>query len=430
VTKGLRNGSKPVRYSRRIAPSLLRAIFFVCLFSVATLSRAQSASSLPFEWNEAVHALAEKIAPALGSAHTFSIAVKDVSGSAPVDLVDLEDVGRALADQLATLGARRADGAADSQLQVTISRGVNGYLLVAQINGTSVPPAMVVPVANTEHTPGPPVAAPLLERRIVWQQTQPILDFARADADATHTLWYLLEPERIEIYEFSDGAQILHDAKTMGRAFASRDPRGRIIVTDPMHITTYLAGMQCDGTWSPTFSIQCRPIPGQQWPMEGVSWPFESPRNYFSGDMIFANSLDREFPAFYSAASPSPATGGQSDSLWIVAGIDGQAQLFDGEPEPVSTFTGWGSDIATLAPACGLEWVVLASGTGDWTQPDHLQLYEIKGQRAVAASQPLQLPGPVLTLWPESDGKSARVVVRNLETGEYEASSVSIACTN
>jgi len=40
----------------------------------------------------------------------------------------------------------------------------------------------------------------------------------------------------------------------------------------------------------------------------------------------------------------------------------------------------------------------------------------------------LQVPGPVLTLWPANDGKSARVVTRNLETGDYEASIVTVAC--
>jgi len=338
---------------------------------------------------------------------------------------------RALTDQLAILGGREVeDASADSHLRITISQGLEGYLLVAEVSGSAAPQTIVVPVAHGEEIAGQPGPTPSIQRKIVWQQSRPILDFAQADIDASHTVWYLLEPERIEVYEFSGGAQILHESRTVGRSFASRDPRGRIVATDATHITTFLAGMQCDSAWNPTFAIQCKEIPGQQWPMGAVNWRFESPRNYFSGNMVFSNSLETKFPAFYSAASPSSETSGQSKSRWIISGIDGQTQLVGGTADATTILTGWGSDIATLAPVCGSQWQVLATGAGDWTQPDHLQLYEITDQRAVAVGQSLEVPGPVLTLWLASDGKSARMVVRNLETGVYEASIVTVACSN
>jgi len=375
-----------------------------------------------------VHALAGKITQTLTSSHTFSVEVTDVSQSAPVDLVG---VRRVLADQLTILGGRQVDAAsADSRVKVTISQGVDGYLLVAEVASPAAAQTVMVPVASEEGGAAPPGPTPGLSRKIVWQQQHPILDFAQADIDATHTVWYLLEPERIEVYEFSGGAQILHESRTVGRSFASRDPRGRIVATDATHITTFLAGMQCDSAWNPTFAIQCKEIPGQQWPMGAVNWRFESPRNYFSGNMVFSNSLETKFPAFYSAASPSSETSGQSKSRWIISGIDGQTQLMGGTADATTAYTGWGSDIATLAPVCGSQWQVLATGPGDWTQPDRLQLYEITDQRATAVGEALEVPGPVLTLWPASDGKSARVVVRNLETGVYEASIVTVACSN
>ena len=400
-------------------------LLFVC---AAVPSRAQSQAPLPFVWNEAVHALAGKITPTLTPLHTFSIEVNDVSKSAPTDLAAVQ---RALADQLTILGGRQVEAAAaDSQVKVTISHGVGGYLLVAEVGSTAASQTVMVPVANPEEAATQPGPTPGLSRKIVWRQQYPILDFAQADIDASHAVWYLLEPERIEVYEFSGGSQILHEVRTIGRSFASRDPRGRITATDATHVTTYLAGMQCDSAWNPTFAIQCKEIPAQLWPMGAVNWRFESPRNYFSGNMTFASGIETKFPAFYSAASPSPETSGQNKSRWIISGIDGQAQLFGGGADAISTFTNWGSDIVTLAPVCGSQWQVLATLAGDWTQPDRLQLYEITEQRAVPAGQPLDLPGPVLALWPASDGKSARVVVRNLETGAYEASIVTAACSN
>lgn len=375
-----------------------------------------------------MHALAGTIAPTLAPSHAFSVEVNDISRSAPVDLSALK---RAFADELGTLGGRQVEPAsAESQVRVTISQSTEGYLLVAEVTGPGAAQTLIVAVAKPEEAAAQPGPEPILERKIVWQQAHGILDFARADLDADHTLWYLLEPERIELYEFSGGAQILHETRTVGRSFASRDPRGRITVTDATHITTFLAGMQCDSVWNPAFGIQCREIPSQQWPMGGVNWSFEAPRNYFAGNMYFSNSLETKFPAFYSAASPSRESSGQSNSRWIISGIDGRAQLFAGSADATSTFDGWGSDIATLAPACGLQWQVLATGPGDWTQPDRLQLYEIRDQRAIAVGQPLEVSGPVLTLWPASDGKSARIVVRNPDTGLYEASIVTVACGN
>jgi len=83
-----------------------------------------------------------------------------------------------------------------------------------------------------------------------------------------------------------------------------------------------------------------------------------------------------------------------------------------------------------VASACRGGWQVLASGAGDWTERDQIQLYEIRDRKAIAIGQPLELPGPTLALWPTDDGKSARVVSRNLETGLYEASIVSAHCSD
>ncbi|MDR3720034.1 MAG: hypothetical protein P4L00_00415, partial [Candidatus Acidoferrales bacterium] len=79
---------------------------------------------------------------------------------------------------------------------------------------------------------------------------------------------------------------------------------------------------------------------------------------------------------------------------------------------------------------CGSAWQVLATGAGDWTQKDQIQLYEIRDRKAIAIGQAMELPGPILALWPVGDGKSVRVISRSLESGLYEASIVSISCGN
>jgi hypothetical protein len=71
---------------------------------------------------------------------------------------------------------------------------------------------------------------------------------------------------------------------------------------------------------------------------------------------------------------------------------------------------------------------VLVTGTGDWTQRDQIQAYDLKNHQALANGPPLEFPGPVLALWPSEDGKTVRVISRNLQTGAYEASIVSVSC--
>ena len=73
---------------------------------------------------------------------------------------------------------------------------------------------------------------------------------------------------------------------------------------------------------------------------------------------------------------------------------------------------------------------MLVTGAGDWTGPDRIQLYQIADKQANAVGEPLQFPGPILSLWPSADFQSARVVVHDLQTGMYEASIVSIGCGN
>jgi hypothetical protein len=84
----------------------------------------------------------------------------------------------------------------------------------------------------------------------------------------------------------------------------------------------------------------------------------------------------------------------------------------------------------SIASGCGSAWQVLVTGSGDWTEKDQIQLYEIRDRGAVAIGEPVELTGPILALWAGEDGKSARVISRNLESGLYEASMVSVSCSN
>lgn len=413
----------------RTVPSLLRLILVVfVLGSVVRPSHAQSQDQLPPPWNDAVYALAEKIAAALTPSRTFSLEVKDVS-SGPV--VELTAVTQALAADLTPRGARSvAPADADSQVLVTVSQNVEGYLLVAEVRHGDTVQLATVPVKGSETPASQPGLAPGIQRKIVWQQARPILDFAVGAPDPSHEIWYLLEPDRLVVSELSGGAEMLHEARPISKLYAPRDLRGRVVLTDATHVKVFVGGVQCDGFWNPSFALECRENSGQQWQVGTLSWAIDPSRNYFSGAMTFSSTLEEKFPAFYSAASPPSAITGQRSSRWVVAGLDGRAQLFMGTAGAAATFEGWGSDILTAAPACGAAWQVFVTGAGDWTQADRIQLYEIKDRRAIAVGDPLGFSGPILALWPAEDGKSAHVISRSLATGQYEASIVSATCGN
>jgi hypothetical protein len=87
---------------------------------------------------------------------------------------------------------------------------------------------------------------------------------------------------------------------------------------------------------------------------------------------------------------------------------------------------GWGSDVAPIQ-ACSANPTVLATSAGN--HEDALEAFEIAENELISVSDPMRLPGPVTALWPSETLGEVSVVVRNRETGMYEASRVAIACT-
>jgi len=113
--------------------------------------------------------------------------------------------------------------------------------------------------------------------------------------------------------------------------------------------------------------------------------------------------------------------------FWIVAFADGAARLVNAQGQAVSTFNGWGSEVAAIASDCGSGWQVLAT-RADEMLPDSLTAYEIVNRDAIEAASPMEFPGPITALWSASDARSATLLTHNLRTGDYEAFSVSAVC--
>ena len=114
----------------------------------------------------------------------------------------------------------------------------------------------------------------------------------------------------------------------------------------------------------------------------------------------------------------------------LFMGVDGRLRISDGVNErtlPTSNTSDWGSDIAALKTGCGTGTQLLTTSSGDDTQTDALRAFEIPDRDLVRASAPLDFPGPITTLWTH-DASNAMAIAQNLQTGQYEAYSVSITC--
>lgn len=71
---------------------------------------------------------------------------------------------------------------------------------------------------------------------------------------------------------------------------------------------------------------------------------------------------------------------------------------------------------------CAAARLVLAAADGDYSSPDTIRVWQIADGEKAPLGDPVQVPGPVLVLRPGA------AVIRNLNTGLYEALRVSVTC--
>jgi hypothetical protein len=89
-----------------------------------------------------------------------------------------------------------------------------------------------------------------------------------------------------------------------------------------------------------------------------------------------------------------------------------------------------GSQIAPVQSSCRGGHLYLAAGTGDYTEPDTIQLFESMVVHGIIVekrvSDLLHFAGPVIAL--QFAGTTPRAIVHNLQTENYEAYHISITC--
>jgi hypothetical protein len=328
----------------------------------------------------------------------------------------------AFEEALQEAGLRSGDSAPVVEAHVTMSENASQFLLVEEASKGEEHQVWIAAWKRGETAPVLPAGA-ALEKKLVWEQADQILDIAFPPAGML-----VLSPSNITLYS-RNGAQ-WEAQRTVPLAPAKpwpADLRGHLRLKGA-GFQALLPGMQCDGTTEPSLSAECH-AGDEAWVLESGSRAllladFAPARNYFGGRVTTQTGQRKTVTPFFSAASVES----QGRTLWLLAAIDGKTQIFDAALDPAGTSTAqWGSDIAGTDAHCGTGSQVLATRPGDRGQPDAIQAFSLVDRTPEPLTEAADFPGPVVALW-TSGGSAVTVVVRDLRTGKYAAYAVTVVC--
>jgi len=337
------------------------------------VGQAQASSTLSKSWNDAVIKLAEEVAAAM-SPTSVTLDMENISS---LDDSDAEAIEAAVRGQLQRHSFSFAPGnsaAAQSvvRLRLSLSESAGDYVWVMQIlndlsDGTTLPVMIVAaPKANFADA-GAEAQSLSLDKRFVWKQPERVLDFALSKGATSDELTLLiLGTNRLSIYKPAGSQWQL--SRTSPMPVATPPSRDPQGTINLKEARISLNGFECFGDSDLAGVLRCRGL---------------KPSHNLAGAQM-------KIPGFPSSLG------------------------------------------AQLAEKCLGEFVFLFTAESDWTQSDSIQGRLTKGipLPLFPAGNILEFDGPVMALHSEPVGSSARAVVRNLKTGEYEAYIVTATCGN
>lgn len=363
------------------------------LFGTLAAARAGAQSM-----GEAAAQLAARISFQLQRRGTVSLEFQNLTAVGPAELSSFRG---ALQQELRKAGLEpTAAGQPEIRLRVTLSENVRGLLFVAEVN----PGEQVVMLPWNRPPPSETKPRVKITVQPMLEQPEAVLDLLLVDSQLL-----VLSPSKVSSYKMIGGKWA--PAAIAGVSWArplARDQHGRLEI-GPAGFRVFVPGTSCNGTLEPEFRITCEPG-NDTWPLNprdsslAVRWVTD--RNLLESDNARG--------PFYSAAAGGFATS--------------EGRIVDRAGQPLPGTEGWGSEITSAENPCGPGWMALVSAAGDAQNHDQIQAYEIADGQAVAASDPIALPGPVTALWPAETRGQSTLVIRNSKTGNYEASRLGVAC--
>jgi hypothetical protein len=361
----------------------------------------------------AVRELAGRTAGSLGSRASAKVTYRNVSSLADAELVSIRR-------EFEMSFAEAGDGM-PAEIRLTLSENQSQYLLIEEIRKGDESRVWIA----GWNRPARAVASGFgltMERKLVWEQEEPILDVAFLENSML-----VLSPARLTLYERQGDAWQSRQSVPLAPAKAwPRDLRGRLRVTGD-RVQVLLPGIECGGTYGDKLSIECH-ASQEPWVLESGSRSillasFATERNYFDGHVVSQDGSRRTVPPFYAAAAADD-TGG---TVWLLSLLDGQTGMFNSSFEPVGTVPSWGSDVVGISAPCAGGSQVLATGPGDGNEPDAIHAFSIVNRAANPLAAPLAFGGPITALWPATTA-AALAVTSDPATGKYAAYLVTLAC--
>ncbi len=426
-----------MRATRRVLFLLLAILILMLFFAVPGVSLADTPDS---SLAAASRQLADKIAAALPPREAIFLDLRNLSSMSGLEVAE---VRRTLESELQSRGLQLVprSAAPRAEVRLTLSETPDGFLWVVEVPRAPADAPQVEMVSLPK--PGSSGTAPrapelLLEKKLIWEQEEQILDVALLqDSSGPAPMMLILEPKKVSLYRRqSDRWELRHSYDVPTEKPWPRDLRGQILLEDHF-FQIHLPGIECDGDAWKAITMECEEI-ATPWTLSSARGQSEdyglAPRqNFFLERPSPGVENPRKLAPFYSYAS---VVDEKNETFSIYTGLDGRTRIYgedSDEPEansnePEAVIAGWGSEIAGLESDCGNHSQVLATQPGDAAVPDAVRAFEIINRRVVAVSPAVELPGPVIVLWTGSDNGKVIAVVRNLKTGRYEAYQLSISC--
>jgi hypothetical protein len=363
-------------------------------------------------FEEAARALARKVAP-LTAGHPVTFEFQNHSTLRGTPLSDLSTVFQG---ELQRRGTKIVPGKSSISIVLILAENPTAYLGVAVVRRGGTPETFMEsfgPAGGSSSSE--PSFTSVLRREPLFSTQEPILDVAFNEDEE---LAFAFGAQEIIRYERQDGLWKLTGGERIPAQFiVPRELRGFLFL-----------GMRTQTAYSPAKYCQISFVDDSGWNCDknSAAMPIRS----VSADLLGKKNLG----AWISAAQ----LGADTDAKIVVVAQGGSTRLYEEGSDPVASFAGWGSEIASLRSSCGGGWHLLVTGRDDWSKPDTIQAVEIQGRLARPVSPAMEFPGPVIALHApggaletiKTGSASAVAVIRNLQTGMYEAYRLTLDCAN
>ena len=321
---------------------------------------------------DSVQELARKIAASLPAQSAVSLGVQNFSSLMPDEVAQVE---QALKAELQKLGiGKPAEGFVEAMVAVTLSENFKNFVWTAEIHVLDMDKVVLTVIPRPIGDGNIPEAMVVTIRsEKFWEGREHILDAATMNSPDGERLLLLLTVAGVSITR--NGTDAFPKFVFPSVQTVLRNPAGTLTQSGN-EVTASMPQQICVFSLDPDGLSQCHPTEGP------------------SPGRVFQNL---QVQSLVPPASPHPE---------------------------------WGSQIQKIQSRCGSEAQFLVAGPGDFTQTDFIQLFGSDLTEDQPAGKPLSnrltFPGPVMDL--HADGTGARAIVRNLETGRYEANRISIEC--